>query len=225
MFNPVVLDQIHLKCAFYRTRFTPGIPNRSAVIAATVGATSHIATDISGYISTLLQTTPEPDPFHIESESKLLSEYCNLHQCDYNYIICPNTTHCDKCHQLLSIGSSTKCYVYDDAHIGQFGLPGTMYNKVCFICNRIYHIGMTEYLIGHRHWIRERPQYSDTQRFWRHSRCTIITTATLNRVETQQYHSHSGISTITDEYNNLHNDKSKPKRGFIIDSYSFVIYI
>ena len=62
-----------------------------------------------------------------------------------------------------------------------------------------------------------RYQNADNHRFWLCTEQTYISTKSLLRALNEQYHAHSGVSTITDAWNNFHNNKVKPKRGWIIE--------
>lgn len=211
---------VHVRIAFFRSRVNVGVPNRSEVISAYVASTLNVQIDLNTVVNKVLLTTPEPIELISPSESQCLQQYCQDNGVAYNYILCSEHLHCPMCSGPLYVSSLSNCYVYDDKHPASFGLPSTQISKKCDKCEVIYHHGCMEHIEGKHCFTLIRPKYSDQCRFWRHNKCTVIATSSLNRVVTEQYHSHSGISTISDEWNNLHNDSAKPKRGFIIEKHS-----
>ena len=228
-----VVSFVYLKTGFLRTRWHAETPNLVNLICKHIlwclekrkwYQTGSLSIDLLHRIIGPVLSTDIPSPMHPSDDCNELKQWAEANQL-YNYILIPSIMHCIQCQSKLSIQHDSTCYVYDDQHPRELGARSTAFKKVC--CNEHckwnakYYIGCCEYTdpkTQATYFLRFRN--ADSHRFWFCTPETYITTQSLSRALHEQYHGHSGVSTIADLWNNFHNNQVKPKRGWIIDVFS-----
>ena len=231
-----IISFVYLKAGFLRTRWHPETPNlipqmrkhimwcletRDWYKNKSVGSISATAVD-DMLTDVVLSELPSPiHPSRDCEELKLWATENNF----YNYVLIPNIENCRMCKTKLRLNYDSECYVYDDNHPGDLGARGIAYKKTCDCkWNFKYYIGCCEYSdpsTFQKYFFRY--NYADSERFWFSSSETYLATKTLSRALHEQYHAHSGVSTVADAWNNFHNNKVKPKRGWIIEVFNSAV--
>ena len=228
-----VVSFVYIKAAFLRTRWHPETPKLVDHMSQHIMwcleqrdwyKVGSLSKEFLHDILYNVLSTDMPSPSHPLIDCDELKQWAAQNKF-FNYVLIPDNDNCIQCHTKLRIQYDSECYVYNDKHPRDLGASAIAFKKVC--CNNNckwkakYYIGCCEYTdptTQATYFLRF--ENADSVRFWYCTAETYITTQSLKRALHEQYHGHSGVSTIADAWNNFHNNHVKPKRGWIIEVFS-----